>query len=435
MTRYLLRGRIHIRRLHLNHNGGNKLYNTIINPIATLLGKVMDILFTGLNAIGIGNIAIAIILFTLIVKLCMLPLTIKQSKMTKLNSVIQPEIKAIQAKYKGKQGDPAAAAKMQEETKAVYEKYGTSMMGGCWQLLIQFPILMALYRVFQRVPIYITALKQPFLEILDKTGIFASDGFADYMGSTFSVSSSRIVSDWTNLDDTIVAMNSFTADQWDTFREHFSSYADIITQNQHLINEMNTTLFGINISQVPTFALNAAILIPILAGVSQYISTKIMQGKQEIDDDNPAAASMKMMTIFMPIMSAFIAFSVPAGLGLYWIATAVIQTIIQLIVNRYYDKLGTDKIVEKNVEKRNKKLAKQGLSPEKIAKNATTTTKNISSIDKNKERIEKLQAMKDANDQKIKEIKESTSYYKTAKPGSLAEKAGMVAKYNEKTKK
>ena len=329
MTRYLLRERIHIRRLHLNHNGGNKLYNTIINPIATLLGKVMDILFTGLNAIGIGNIAIAIILFTLIVKLCMLPLTIKQSKMTKLNSVIQPEIKAIQAKYKGKQGDPAAAAKMQEETKAVYEKYGTSMMGGCWQLLIQFPILMALYRVFQRVPIYITALKQPFLEILDKTGIFASDGFADYMGSTFSVSSSRIVSDWTNLDDTIVAMNSFTADQWDTFREHFFSYADIITQNQHLINEMNTTLFGINISQVPTFALNAAILIPILAGVSQYISTKIMQGKQEIDDDNPAAASMKMMTIFMPIMSAFIAFSVPAGLGLYWIATAIMISLVQ----------------------------------------------------------------------------------------------------------
>jgi YidC/Oxa1 family membrane protein insertase len=414
------------------------LYNTIINPIASLLGKIMDILFTMLDAIGLGNIALAIILFTIIVKICMLPLTLKQSKMTKLNSVIQPEIKAIQEKYKGKTGDPNAAAKMQEETKAVYEKYGTSMMGGCWQLIIQFPILMALYRVFQRIPIYITELKQPFINFLgngsDIKGIMDTEGFAEYMSENFVSTSSRITSDWTNLDDTIVAINSFTADQWNTLKEHFAAYADIITENQHLISDMNTTLFGINVSQVPTFGLNVSILIPILAGLSQYISVKITQGKQEIDDENPAAASMKMMTIFMPIMSAFIAFSVPAGLGLYWIATAVITTIIQLIVNRYYDKLGVDAIVAKNVEKRNKKRAKKGLPAEQISKNATASTKNISSADKNKDRIEKLQAMKDANDQKVKDIKESAGMTSSAKKGSLADKANMVARYNEQNK-
>jgi YidC/Oxa1 family membrane protein insertase len=414
------------------------LYNTIINPIASLLGKIMDILFTMLDAIGLGNIALAIILFTIIVKICMLPLTLKQSKMTKLNSVIQPEIKAIQEKYKGKTGDPNAAAKMQEETKAVYEKYGTSMMGGCWQLIIQFPILMALYRVFQRIPIYITELKQPFINFLgngsDIKGIMDTEGFAEYMSENFVSTSSRITSDWTNLDDTIVAMNSFTADQWNTLKEHFAAYADIITENQHLISDMNTTLFGINVSQVPTFGLNVSILIPILAGLSQYISVKITQGKQEVDDENPAAASMKMMMIFMPIMSAFIAFSVPAGLGLYWIATAVISTIIQLIVNRYYDKLGVDAIVAKNVEKRNKKRAKKGLPPEQISKNATASTKNISSADKNKDRIEKLQAMKDANDQKVKDIKESAGMTGSAKKGSLADKANMVARYNEQNK-
>jgi YidC/Oxa1 family membrane protein insertase len=414
------------------------LYNTIINPIASLLGKIMDILFTMLDAIGLGNIALAIILFTIIVKLCMLPLTLKQSKMTKLNSVIQPEIKAIQEKYKGKTGDPNAAAKMQEETKAVYEKYGTSMMGGCWQLIIQFPILMALYRVFQRIPIYITELKQPFINFLgngsDIKGIMDTEGFAEYMSENFVSTSSRITSDWTNLDDTIVAINSFTADQWNMLKEHFAAYADIITENQHLISDMNTTLFGINVSQVPTFGLNVSILIPILAGLSQYISVKITQGKQEIDDENPAAASMKMMTIFMPIMSAFIAFSVPAGLGLYWIATAVITTIIQLIVNRYYDKLGVDAIVAKNVEKRNKKRAKKGLPAEQISKNATASTKNISSADKNKDRIEKLQAMKDANDQKVKDIKESAGMTGSAKKGSLADKANMVARYNEQNK-
>jgi YidC/Oxa1 family membrane protein insertase len=133
-------------------------------------------------------------------------------------------------------------------------------------------------------------------------------------------------------------------------------------------------------------------------------------------------------------MSAFIAFSVPAGLGLYWIATAVITTIIQLIVNRYYDKLGVDAIVAKNVEKRNKKRAKKGLPPEQISKNATASTKNISSADKNKDRIEKLQAMKDANDQKVKDIKESAGMTGSAKKGSLADKANMVARYNEQNK-
>ena len=133
------------------------MYNAIIEPIASLLGKVLDVLFVGINAIGLGNIAIAIILFTLLVKLLMLPLTAKQSKMMKLNSIIGPEVRAIQNKYKDKKGDQNAMLKMQEETKAVYAKYGTSQMGGCVQMLIQFPILLALYRVFQRITMYVTS--------------------------------------------------------------------------------------------------------------------------------------------------------------------------------------------------------------------------------------------------------------------------------------
>ena len=174
-------------------------------------------------------------------------------------------------------------------------------------------------------------------------------------------------------------------------------------------------------------------LIPILSGLSQYISVKVSQGNTQMDPDDPTAASMKMMTLFMPIMSAFIAFSVPAGLGVYWIATAVFQTILQVLVNRHYDKM--DAIVAKNVERMNKKRAKKGLPPEKIAKNAVTNTKKLDSIEKSRQRVETLQAKKEANDKKMKEILSSTEYYKSAKPGSLAEKAGMVARYNEKNKK
>lgn len=412
------------------------MYNAIIEPIASLLGKVLDVLFVGINAIGLGNIAIAIILFTLLVKLLMLPLTAKQSKMMKLNSIIGPEVKAIQNKYKDKKGDQNAMLKMQEETKAVYAKYGTSQMGGCVQMLIQFPILLALYRVFQRIPMYVTSLKALFINILGDggNGIMSAADYSDFMSNTFNTGTLAKV-DWSNVNDAVVAMNSFTTEQWNLLKEHFTSYASVIADNQAKITEMNTFL-GINVSQVPTLALNIAILIPILSGVTQYISVRVSQGKSNQDDsDNPAAASMKMMNIFMPIMSAFIAFSVPAGLGLYWIATAVIQTIIQICINRYYDKLGVDEIVRRNVEKRNKKRAKKGLPPEKIAKNATTSTKKIDSQTKSQERIDKLQQKKEQNDKKVKEILEATNYYKSAKPGSLAEKAGMVEKYNEKNSK
>ena len=412
------------------------MYNAIIEPIASLLGKVLDVLFVGINAIGLGNIAIAIILFTLLVKLLMLPLTAKQSKMMKLNSIIGPEVRAIQNKYKDKKGDQNAMLKMQEETKAVYAKYGTSQMGGCVQMLIQFPILLALYRVFQRIPMYVTSLKALFINILGDggNGIMSAADYSDFMSNTFNTGTLAKI-DWSNVNDAVVAMNSFTTEQWNLLKEHFTSYASVIADNQANITEMNTFI-GINVSQVPTLALNIAILIPILSGVTQYISVRVSQGKSNQDDsDNPAAASMKMMNIFMPIMSAFIAFSVPAGLGLYWIATAVIQTIIQICINRYYDKLGVDEIVRRNVEQRNKKRAKKGLPPEKIAKNATTSTKKIDSETKSQERIDKLQQKKEQNDKKVKEILEATNYYKSAKPGSLAEKAGMVAKYNEKNSK
>lgn len=412
------------------------MYNAIIEPIASLLGKVLDVLFVGINAIGLGNIAIAIILFTLLVKLLMLPLTAKQSKMMKLNSIIGPEVRAIQNKYKDKKGDQNAMLKMQEETKAVYAKYGTSQMGGCVQMLIQFPIILALYRVFQRIPMYVTSLKALFINILGDggNGIMSAADYSDFMSNTFNTGTLAKI-DWSNVNDAVVAMNSFTTEQWNLLKEHFTSYASVIADNQAKITEMNTFI-GINVSQVPTLALNIAILIPILSGVTQYISVRVSQGKSNQDDsDNPAAASMKMMNIFMPIMSAFIAFSVPAGLGLYWIATAVIQTIIQICINRYYDKLGVDEIVRRNVEQRNKKRAKKGLPPEKIAKNATTSTKKIDSQTKSQERIDKLQQKKEQNDKKVKEILEATNYYKSAKPGSLAEKAGMVAKYNEKNSK
>ena len=401
------------------------MFNAIIMPIAQVLGYIFDLLFEALSFLHIGNVAIAIILFTIIVKLCMLPLSIKQQKLAKLNSVMSPEIKAINEKYKDKKNDQNAMMKMQEETKAVYEKYGVSQMVGCVQMLIQMPILLALYQVFRFIPLYITQLKNLFTAFLtDNGGIMSASGYTD----TMKQFGENI--DWTNVNTAITEINKFSTENWDALRNAFPAFSDIIANSHASLEQMNTFL-GINMSQEPGFGLTLAFLIPVLSGLSQFISVKVAQGNTPVDDDNPMAASMRMTTYIFPLMSAFIAISVPAGLGLYWIATSVIQTIITVFINRYYDKLGAETIVKKNVEKRNKKRAKKGLPPETIAKNATVSTKNV-----NREKaVKSLEQIKAENEKKVKEIKESAQYYKTAKPGSLAEKAGMVAKYNEKSSK
>ena len=401
------------------------MFNAIIMPIAQVLGYIFNLLFEALSFLHIGNVAIAIILFTIIVKLCMLPLSIKQQKLAKLNSVMSPEIRAINEKYKDKKNDQNAMMKMQEETKAVYEKYGVSQMGGCVQMLIQMPILLALYQVFRFIPLYITQLKNLFTAFLiDNGGIMSASGYTD----TMKQFGENI--DWSNVNTAITEINKFSTENWEALRDAFPAFSDIIANSHASLEQMNTFL-GVNMSQEPGFGLTLAFLIPVLSGLSQFISVKVAQGNTPVDDDNPMAASMRMTTYIFPLMSAFIAISVPAGLGLYLIATSVIQTIITVFINRYYDKLGAETIVKKNVEKRNKKRAKKGLPPETIAKNATVSTKNV-----NREKaVKSLEQIKAENEKKVKEIKESAQYYKTAKPGSLAEKAGMVAKYNEKSSK
>jgi len=399
----------------------------IINNIASFLGVILDVLYKGLNTIGLGNVAIAIIVFTIIVKLLMLPLTVKQQKMTKLTAVMNPELKEIQAKYKNKRGDQEAMMKMQTETKALYEKYGVSQWGSCVQLLIQMPILLALYRVFQKIPLYVSSIKVLFENIIGNgtTGISSVAGYQDKL--------SEIAGNvnWDSHNAAILALNSFSADQWNQLKNAFPDFASVITENYDKITHVNT-FCGINMSQNPGLAIGLPLLIPIIAGISQFISVKVSQAgmPQSNDDDNPAAASMKMMTVFMPIMSAFIAISVPAGLGVYWIATAVVQTVMYIFINKYFDKLGTDKIVEKNIEARNKKRAKKGLSAETITKNAKVSTKSVSTED----RIRNLQAKKDANDKKIEELRKAAKNVNHKKSGSLASKANMVSEYNDSNK-
>ena len=403
---------------------------SILGPIATVLGYVMDILFRFTSSFGVFNVGLCIILFTIVMKTLMIPLTIKQQKTTKLMSVMNPEIQAIQKKYKGK-SDQESMQRQNVEIQAVYEKYGTSMTGGCLPLLIQMPILLALYRVIYNIPAYVPSVRVYFDNVV--TPLMGQADYAQKLQEITNIATAcggkLDKFDFTNANRLVDMLYKFSTSQWGELQSLFPAISDVIGQNAAVVERMNT-FFGLNMAEAPGWVPSFAWIIPVLAAVSQWFSTKLMSGNQpstSADAENPMAQSMKTMTTTMPLFSALICITMPAGLGIYWIATSVVTIIQQLIVNAYMDKVNIDDMIAKNLEKVNKKRAKQGLPPAKVTQNATASLKAI------KAEEEKEKAAEEVKKEKIaKQIEESSKYYNTnAKPGSLASKAAMVQKYNE----
>lgn len=403
---------------------------SILGPIATVLGYVMDILFRFTSSFGVFNVGLCIILFTIVMKTLMIPLTIKQQKTTKLMSVMNPEIQAIQKKYKGK-SDQESMQRQNVEIQAVYEKYGTSMTGGCLPLLIQMPILLALYRVIYNIPAYVPSVRVYFDNVV--TPLMGQADYAQKLQEITNIATAcggkLDKFDFTNANRLVDMLYKFSTSQWGELQALFPAISDVIGQNAAVVERMNTFL-GLNMAEAPGWVPSFAWIIPILAAVSQWFSTKLMSGNQpstSADAENPMAQSMKTMTTTMPLFSAFICITMPAGLGIYWIAASVVTIIQQLIVNAYMDKVNIDDIIAKNLEKVNKKRAKQGLPPAKVTQNATASLKAIKAEEEKEKVAEEVKKEKIA-----KQIEESSKYYNTnAKPGSLASKAAMVQKYNE----
>ena len=403
---------------------------SILGPIATVLGYVMDILFRFTSSFGVFNVGLCIILFTIVMKTLMIPLTIKQQKTTKLMSVMNPEIQAIQKKYKGK-SDQESMQRQNVEIQAVYEKYGTSMTGGCLPLLIQMPILLALYRVIYNIPAYVPSVRVYFDNVV--TPLMGQADYAQKLQEITNIATAcggkLDKFDFTNANRLVDMLYKFSTSQWGELQALFPAISDVIGQNAAVVERMNTFL-GLNMAEAPGWVPSFAWIIPVLAAVSQWFSTKLMSGNQpstSADAENPMAQSMKTMTTTMPLFSAFICITMPAGLGIYWIATSVVTIIQQLIVNAYMDKVNIDDMIAKNLEKVNKKRAKQGLPPAKVTQNATAPLKAIKAEEEKEKVAEEVKKEKIA-----KQIEESSKYYNTnAKPGSLASKAAMVQKYNE----
>ena len=410
----------------------------IIGDVAKILGWIMDVLFNFLNSVfGIQNIGLCIILFTVIIYLLMLPLTIKQQKFSKLSAKMNPEIQEIQKKYKNKKDNNSMMA-MNEETQAVYAKYGVSPTGSCLQLLIQMPILFALYRVIMNVPAYVNGVKGVFTELAGR--IMAAPGGSDFI-QELSTSGRMYIEgkDFSQINtiiDVLYKLQDTGSATWQMLIDRFPEMESLIHTTETSISSMNN--FGINIANSPwniaksalaggsVLMLAGAVLVPFLAALTQWLNVKMMPQPSTGDANDTMNATMKSMNMMMPLMSAWFCFTLPAGMGLYWIVGAVVRGIQQWSINKYLDRLDLDEVIKKNIEKNNRIREKKGLPPQKLNDIARTNVKAIDHGEKKKMTEEERQAAMEA----------STSYYKNSdKPGSLASKAAMVAKYNEKSKK
>lgn len=423
---------------------------SILGPIAKLLGMLMDWIYSGISDITGGrveSVVLSIVIITIIIYMCLLPLTIKQQKFSKLSQKMQPEMQAIQAKYKDKK-DQASMMAMQEETQLLYQKYGISPMGSCVQMLIQMPILFALYRVFYNIPAYLSGVKGSFTGLVDS--IQQTSGYQDTLvslmekynvvtssGLNASNAASKLAdASGDTLSNYIIdILYKLPSKGWDALMDgkFFDGIQSAVEKTHDALLHFNYFL-GLNISDTPWYIIKSnftdkpdkwllfvilALLIPVLSYLTQMINIKLMP--QATNGNDQMANQMKMMNLMMPLMSLFICFTVPVGLGIYWICSALVRGIQQFFVNRHIENLDLEAVMAKNEEKAKKKREKMGLSEDYIKKAAQIKTKSIDS-----------KANVSTSAETEEKLAKAAEYKANAKAGSLASKANMVKEFNER---
>ena len=423
---------------------------SILGPIAKFLGWIMNGIYNGISYITGGrveSVVLSIVIITIIIYMCLLPLTIKQQKFSKLSQKMQPEMQAIQAKYKNKK-DQASMMAMQEETQLLYQKYGISPMGSCVQMLIQMPILFALYRVFYNIPAYLSGVKGSFTGLVDS--IQQTSGYQDTLVSLMEkynvvTSSGLNASNAASklADASGDALSNYIIDilyklpskGWDALMDgkFFDGIQSAVEKTHDALLHFNYFL-GLNISDTPWYIIKSnftdkpdkwllfvilALLIPVLSYLTQMLNIKLMP--QATNGNDQVASQMKMMNLMMPLMSLFFCFTVPVGLGIYWICSALVRGIQQFFVNRHIENLDLEAVMAKNEEKAKNKRKKMGLSEDYIKKAAQIKTKSIDS-----------KANVSASADTEEKLAKAAEYKANAKAGSLASKANMVKEFNER---
>lgn len=272
-----------------------------------------------------GSYGVSLILFTLVIKLILLPFQMKSKKSMMRMSRVSGQMQDLQKRYAKNQ------AKFQEEMQKLYEEEGVNPMSGCLWSFLPLPILMALYSIIRQPITHFMMLSKDVLQTVvqsvadagvDLTNIVMMDkvtGAPALKDGLYQMAAYGQI----NLVKAVQEMGLSTPDGW---------------------FNVNYKFLGLDLTATPweyiksftfTWAVIGVILIPILAGLSQFVFSKLTM-KTQPQADAAGGASMKSMMYMMPLFSVYIAFIMPAALGVYWIAQSVFSLIQEAILNKTF---------------------------------------------------------------------------------------------------
>ena len=408
------------------------------------MGYIMEGIYWVFSQMGIFNIGLCIIVFTIVIRMFLLPMQVKQQKFSKLNAIMSPEIKAIQDKYKGKK-DQETQMKQQAEIKEVYAKYGTSPTGSCLQLLIQMPILFALYAVIRDIPAYVSSVKNTYEQFITKLTTAQID---EYFGSKAILGKAYVKGKLSGaqlssgqIKNCIAAMTGTNSSGKTLALAHHHTLRDLL---DHVNNSYSNIVSAMNkfcglligdspsknigkFSEAPIAIIIAAIALPLLSGIFQFVSVQLttrMNKNAQTADVPGMGGSMKVMNFIMPIFSIYMCYILPVGIGIYWCIGSLVMMVQQLCINKYLDKKGMDAVIEENrkkaAKKAERKKARKGIYRD-----------NVLDAAQNKAKASDDSGMSAADKEaKVQKAKEAAA----KKQGSLASKANLVSDFNKKNK-
>ena len=294
---------------------------TNMNGIMDIINIPMGYVIRICNSLLGNQYILALLVFAVIVELLMLPLSIKRQKNSIKQARLRPKELAIRKKY-GNSKDPQTQQKIQQDIQAMYQKEGFNPMSGCLPLLIQFPVIIALYNIVINPLRYICGLSTGTINSL----ITAVNAHPDYAGTTF-VAERNI--------DLMGAVRRIMETDGPGFFAGVEGFAEKIGSVADL---PNLTVFGaIDLAATPSFKeFGWLLLVPLITFLSYFFSMKINRKLmyQPAGNDAAMGCSNKMMDLMMPLMSVFISFTVPAALGVYWIIKCVLGVGIQAILSK-----------------------------------------------------------------------------------------------------
>lgn len=334
----------------------------MIDAILKLFAYVVEFCYI----IGGKNYLVGLILFAIVVKIAMLPLSIKQQKNSIKQATLRPKEMAIRKKYAGRNDQPTQQ-KLQNEIMELYQRENFNPAGGCLPLLIQLPILLGLYQVIIRPLEFLCRIPKDVVKAITE-----SDALKEIVTKTLA--------EGENVERAIKSMSQIRL--VDILKNNFDAFADQIGEYVSSASELpNFSLFGVNLADIPSLdKISILLLVPILTFVISFLSMKINKkfmynANEGVQTDAATGCSTKMMDWMMPLMSVYITFIVPAVIGIYWMFNNIFGTIQQIILAKV---MPLPKFTEEDYKKAEREM--NGKSKNKKTSSGTGEKKKVRSL-------------------------------------------------------